>query len=108
MSDKQTYMVLDHKGEHEYDIVKEFTDKGKKITIYRSNSQIWHSHVRGEKIMSMTNNGNGIKFENKIKELDYSNLLGLRLLINFEHQTDENYLNREKHRIIENKKLIEI
>ena len=64
--DKQTYMVLNHEGEHEYDIVKELTDEGEKITTYRSNSKIWCSHVRGEKIMSVTNNGNGIKFENKI------------------------------------------
>ena len=106
--DKQTYMVLNHEGEHEYDIVKELTDEGEKITTYRSNSKIWCSHVRGEKIMSVTNNGNGIKFDKKIKELDYGDLVVLRLLINFEHQTDANPVNREKHRIIENKTLIEI
>jgi hypothetical protein len=58
--------------------------------------------------MSVTNNGNGIKFDKKIKELDYGDLVVLRLLINFEHQTDANPVNREKHRIIENKTLIEI
>jgi len=106
--EKQTYMVLNHEGGHEYDIVKKLTDEGEKITIYRSNNQIWHSHVRGEKIMSITNNGNGIKFNKNIKELDYGDLVVLRLLINFEHQTDANPVNREKHGIIENKTLIEI
>lgn len=106
--DKQTYMVLNHEGEHEYDIVKELTDEGEKITAYRSNSKIWYSHVRGEKIMSITNDGNGIKFDKKIKELDYEVLVVLRLLINFEHQTDANPINREKYRIIENKTLIEL
>jgi hypothetical protein len=105
---KQTYMVLNHEGEHEYDIVKELTDEGEKITTYRSNSKIWYSHVRGEKIMSITNNGNGIKFDKKIKELDYGDLVVLRLLINFEHQTDANPVNGEKYRLIENKTLIEI
>jgi hypothetical protein len=106
--DKQTYMVLNHEGEHEYDIVKELTNEGEKITTYRSNSKIWYSHVRGEKIMSVTNNGNGIKFDKKIKELDYGDLVVLRLLINFEHQTDASPINKEKHRLIENKTLIEI
>ena len=106
--EKQTYMVLNHEGGHEYDIVKKLTDEGEKISIYRSNNQIWHSHVRGEKIMSITNNGNGIKFDKKIKELDYGDLVVLRLLINFEHQTDASPINREKHRLIENKTVIEI
>lgn len=108
MSDKQIYMVMNHEGEHEFNIVKKITDKGEEITIYRSSSKVWLPNVRGEKIMSITNDGNSIKFENKIKELDYGDLVVLRLLINFEHQTDANSMNREKYRIIENKPIIEI
>ena len=108
MSNKQTYMVINHEGEHEYDIVKKLTDKGHKISVYRSNDKIWLSHARGEKIMSITDDGNGIKFDTKIKELDYAELVVLRLLINFEHQTDANPANREKYRIIEDKTLIEL
>ena len=107
MNDKQIYMVLDHEGVHEYDIVKESTDKGEEITLFRSNNPIWTSHAKGEKLLSLVNDGNGIKFDRKFSLLDYSELLELRLLLNFEQQTDANPINREKYRIIENKTLFE-
>ena len=103
MSKKKTYMVFNHENEHEYDIVSKLTDKGEKITVHRSNSKIWLNHARGEKILSLTNDGNSIKFNRKIKELDYGDLVVLRLLLNFEHQTDDNAINREKLRVIEDK-----
>jgi len=107
MSDKKTYMVFNHENEHDYNIVSKLTDDGLNITVYRSNSHTWQSNVRGEKILSLTNNGNGIVFDRKIKELDYSDLVVLRLLLNFEHQTDDNPINREKLRVIEDKATFE-
>ena len=107
MNDKQTYMVLNHEGVHEYDIVKESTDEGEKITLFRSNNPMWTEQVKGEKIMSLINDGNKINFDRKFKSLDYAELFELRLLLNFEQQTDDNPLNRKKHRVIENKTLFE-
>jgi hypothetical protein len=107
MKDKQTYMVLDHENVHEYDIVKEMTDEGEKITLFRSNNPTWTEQARGEKILSLVNDGNEIKFDRKFKSLDYSELFALRLLLNFEQQIDSNYLNRKKYRIIEDKTLFE-
>lgn len=108
MNDKETYMVLDHEGVHEYDIVKELTDEGEKITLFRSNNPIWTEQAKGEKILSLFNDGNEIKFDRKFKSLDYAELFELRLLLNFEQQTDVNLLNRKKYRIIENKHLFEV
>jgi len=107
MKDKQIYMVLDHEGVHEYDIVKELTDEGEKITLFRSNNPTWTEQAKGEKIMSLVNNGNGINFDRKFESLDYAELFELRLLLNFEQQIDSNYLNRKKYRIIEDKTLFE-
>ena len=108
MNDKETYMVLDHEGVHEYDIVKELTDEGEKITLFRSNNPIWTEQAKGEKILSLFNDGNEIKFDRKFKSLDYAELFELRLLLNFEQQTDVSLLNRKKYRIIENKHLFEV
>lgn len=107
MKDKQTYMVIDHEDIHEYDIVKELTDDGEKITLFRSNNPVWNSHARGERLLSLINNGDEIKFDRKFKSLDYAELFELRLLLNFEQQTDDNPHNRKKYRIIENKTLFE-
>lgn len=107
MKDKQTYMVIDHEDIHEYDIVKELTDDGEKITLFRSNNPVWTSHARGERLLSLVNDGNGIKFDRKFKSLDYAELFELRLLLNFEQQTDDNPHNRKKYRVIENKTLFE-
>jgi hypothetical protein len=108
MNDKQTYMVLNHEGVHEYDIVKELTDEGDKITLFRSNNPTWTEQAKGEKILSLVNDGNEIKFDRKFKSLDYSELFELRLLLNFEQQTDVCPINRKKYRIIENKHLFEV
>jgi hypothetical protein len=107
MKDKQIYIVLDHKGVHEYDIVKESTDKGEEITLFRSNNPTWTEQSKGEKIMSLVNNGDGITFDRKFKSLDYAELFELRLLLNFEQQIDNNSLNRKKYRIVEDKTLFE-
>jgi len=108
MKDKQTYMLVDHEGVHEYDIVKEITDEGEKITLFRSNNDVWTDHAKGEKIMSLINNGNEINFDRDLKSLDYAELLELRLLLNFEQQTDDNHHNRKKFSVIENKTLFEL
>jgi hypothetical protein len=101
-------MVLNHGGVHEYDIIKESTDEGEKITLLRSNNPTWVDDAKGEKIMSLVNNGDGINFDRKFESLDYAELFELRLLLNFEQQIDSNYLNRKKYRIIENKYLFEV
>lgn len=107
MNDKQKYMVFNHKDEHEYNILKEITDDGEKITLFRSNSSTWTDHSKGEKIMSLIDDGNAIKFDRKFKSLEYHELFELRLLLNFQNQTDDNPHNREKYRVIENKTLFE-
>jgi hypothetical protein len=56
----------------------------------------------------MTNSGSGIKFSKGLRKLDYADLLHVRLLISYEHQTNDNDANREKYSIIENKSVIEI
>ena len=108
MSDKKEYMVVDQEGLHEYTIVVENTDKGERFGLFTSNGSQWYDHAKEELQLAMTNDGNGCTFDRKIKKMDYSELLHVRLLVNFENQTDKHELNREKYKIIEMKTLLEI
>jgi hypothetical protein len=101
VEDKKSYMVLDHNGTHEYDLTVVYNDEGKEISLYLSNGEQWNSVVRGELMMRMTDNGNGVKFDRKLKKLDYSQFLYLRILLNFEHKTSDIMLDRESYRVVE-------
>ena len=100
-NEKKTYMVLDHNGTHEYALTVVYNDEGKEISLYLSNGEQWNSIVRGELMMRMTDNGNGVKFDRKLKKLDYSQFLYLRILLNFEHKTSDIMLDRESYRVVE-------
>lgn len=108
MSDKKEYMVVAKDGQHEYTIVVEDTDKGEKFSIFTSHGSQWNAHARGVLQLAMTNDGNGCTFDRKLKKMDYSELLYVRLLVNFENQTDKHALNREKYRVVEMKTILEL
>lgn len=100
-TEKKSFMVLDHDGTHEYDLTVELTDEGEVFSLFLSNGEQWNSDVKGQLELRMTDDGNGIKFDRKLKKLDYSTALYLRILLNFEHMTDGNILGREKYRVVE-------
>lgn len=106
--DKKNYMVLNHEGEHEFDITQEFIGKSEKYTLFRSNSPTWNQLAKGEKLLSLVDDGDGIKFDRSLKSLDYAELFELRILLNFAQRIDVNPHNHDKYRIIENKTLFEI
>lgn len=97
---KEKYMVLDHTGLHDYDLKVVTTDEGDVFSLHLSNGDQWNESVKGKLVLSMTNNGNGVKFDRKLKNLDYSELVYLRILLNFEHMTDAHLLNREKYSVV--------
>ena len=103
ISEKQRYMVLDHNGNHEYDLV--VIDHGntfavRTIELYHSMGEQWSSEAKGQMVLSCTDNGNGVKFDRKFKKLDYSELLYLRIILNFEHKTTSNELDREDYIVL--------
>lgn len=101
--EKNTYMVLDHNGNHDYDLV--VINHGgnfaiRTISLYLSKGEQWTDSVKGELVLSMTDNGNGVKFDRKLKKLDYSEMLHLRIVMNFEHKTSGNQLDREDYIVV--------
>jgi len=102
IEEQERYMVLDHEGNHEYDlVVTNHYDYGRTISLFHSMGEQWSGDVRGELVLSMTNNGNGVKFDRKLKKLGYSELLYLRIILNFEYKTSGNPLDREDYRVVE-------
>jgi hypothetical protein len=106
MPKTKKYMVIAKDGVHEYDLLVEPVKRGNKFSLLLSGGEQWIA--KGELVLSMTNTGSGVKFDRSLKKIDYAMLLYIRILVSFEHQTDENPLNREKYRIIEDKAVIKV
>lgn len=77
------------RNRHEYDVVIEDTDSGTLYSLYRSDSLIWN--FPGELIISITDNGSDVTLSQKLgKELDYSTLVELKILLNIIANEDKN------------------
>ncbi len=98
MSQSKTFHVFEQ-GLHEYTIIDKPTTKGRKISLFHSDAEHWTSHTRGTLVMKMTITGNGVRFSKNIKSMDYSELFAMRLLMNYERETDFNEYNRLKSQI---------
>lgn len=77
MSKIKTFQIVDDMGEegysHDYDVTVEDTDEGTLYTMYRSKNHFWNEDARGEKVMSVLDNGDGYTFSPRVgKELDYA------------------------------------
>jgi hypothetical protein len=89
----RVYNTFDHDGDiHDYDVTIETTDEGEKITLFRSNEGIWADDCRGEELFSLLDTGNGVIFPKKIytKEVDYSQLAELFVVLSVINKTDRN------------------
>lgn len=100
MSNKK-YALLNHEGNHEYNLVVEEIPCGTKLSLSTSNNEIWNLHHRDELLLEMIDDGNGVKFSKKNKKMDYSELECFRILINFNHKTDKREINRHEFTIAE-------
>lgn len=95
--DKKLHVFED--GLHEYTIIDKETTKGRDISLWYSEAEHWTSHTRGTLILTMLVTGNGVKFSKLNKSLGYDELHEMRLLMNYERETDSVELNRTKSQI---------
>lgn len=99
------FIVIGDNGEHDYNVTVIKTDKGKEYSIYNSDGEQWRTPAKGELILKMIDDGNGIKFDRKIgKKMDYHELLALHILLSVERKLDP----QMKYQVIENVSLIEV
>jgi hypothetical protein len=88
--EQKKYVVLSD-GQHEYDIVDTYNDKGHRILkLFYSQEEFWNANNRGKMVLKMVDTGNGVRFSKNAKSLDYGELAEMRILMNFAKSTDEN------------------
>jgi len=104
---KKIYLVFNVEGNHEFTIITKSTQKGEVTTLFRSLSSEWAEHARGEKVLKMTDNGNGVTFNREMQDLDYSEFAELQILLRFNQKIDS-ASSDETWRIIESKHFFEI
>jgi len=71
----------DQQGNSEYVILIKEGSKSTKYELYASQSELWNDSTKGELLMVISDDGNGVKLDEKYKELDYSQVKYLRILL---------------------------
>ena len=83
----KTTLIIDSEANMvEYRII-EFENQ---IRLYRSNSEHWSPDCQGEEVLSVTDNGNGVKWSKSIKKMDYSDLHHFQILCKALHDRQLN------------------
>lgn len=78
-------------SKHEYDVIVIKTEMSTSYAMRYSNGEQWSDITKGQHILSATDDGDGIKFTEKIKRsMGYDNFVELRLFMEFIHNYDEN------------------
>jgi len=81
------YAIISKKGSHDYDIDFIETEYSKSYSMYYSNAEHWT--VPGEHILTITDDGNNIHLNPKLKKtLDYGQFAELTVLLEFIRKTD--------------------
>lgn len=85
---KRTFLIMDTAGEdgysHDYDVTVEKTDQGTVYTMYYSRNHYWDENLRGQKIMTITDDGNGYTVNPRFtKEMDYAEMAELFAMLSF-------------------------
>jgi hypothetical protein len=76
------YAIIVSNGSHEFDIQVIETEHSKTYSMYRSHSDIWTNP--GEHIQTITDDGNGMNFNVKVKKsIDYGVFAELSILLDF-------------------------
>lgn len=100
------YIALNQEGEHEFNITVEVIDKGTKYSIFASNNDIWTEQTKNELLLSMIDTGDDIKFDRRIRTMDYEVVQYVRILLQLEVFLDTNL--KDKYKLIEENVIIEL
>jgi len=84
----RTFLIMDTSGEdgynHDYDVTMELTDAGTVYTMYYSRNHYWDERLRGQKIMTVIDDGNGYVISPRPgKNLDYAEAAELFAMLSF-------------------------
>jgi len=80
----KTYYLKERNGEFEYEIQIEADPCTKTYTLFRSNAECWTDSAKGEELLTITDNGDGMHIKKRIpKEVDYAQFSELCMLTQF-------------------------
>ena len=101
---KKELMFFNEQGSHEYDIIVTDDENGKEYELRRSMSHAWCEQSRGEHLITLFDNGDGIKFKGDslpkpLKILDYSQVSELAIILQVMLHTDK-FINMQGCKII--------
>lgn len=97
-------MFFNEQGSHEYDIIVTDDENGKEYELRRSMSHTWYEQSRGEHVITLFDNGDGIKFKGdglprSFKYLDYSQVSELVIILQVMLNTDK-FINMQGCKIV--------
>jgi len=111
MNKKRTFLLYNNENNHEFNIIVEPIGSVVHYKLYYSDSTEWTTTVRGKHFMSMVDDGNEVVFDKHLQNLNYSDLEGLRILLDFESEfsmLDVTAYDKETYRVVEEKIIFEI
>ena len=83
------YAIISDNGSHEFDIQVINTEHSATYSMYRSQSDIWT--VPGEHILTITDDGEDMHFNPKLKKkIDYGFFSEVNILLDFINKHDKN------------------
>jgi len=88
------YVIRNKQGEDEYYIIQ--TDD--ECSLYHSKNRLWHEHIQGTHILTVTNTGDEYKWSRKPKMNDFCEAFYTSLLMRF--------LNRDEYLFFEEKAVV--
>jgi hypothetical protein len=88
MTEKK-YMLIDHEGNHDYNIFINTVPNITCYTMFRSNSDSWEEDHKNKLVLSMDDNGDNLTFKTPFEQkMEYFTALELRLLLDFHNKMD--------------------
>jgi len=99
-------MVINEKGDHEYNIIVSEDTQGRKYELLASNNAIWAEPYKDKILLIMTDTGNGFTFDRDLKKVEYDMGLYVRLLLTFDCKTFSS--SEDKFKIVEDTAILEI
>ena len=85
---QKTFLIMDTSGEdgynHDFDVTVDYTDDGTVYTMYRSRNHYWDQEARGQKVMTIIDDGDGLTISPRTnKSLDYAEAAELFAMLSF-------------------------
>lgn len=85
------YVIRNKEGEDEYYIIQ--TDD--ECSLYHSKNRMWHDHIQGTHVLTVTSEGEGYKWSRKVKLNDVCDAFYVSLLIRFLNRDDYLFFKEE-------------